>query len=220
MVEIPPPPPPQMHIKNRPFRPPRPLPFYPPPNRPLHFMPPPPPPPHFYQTSHHQPLHHTAHFPPLAPPSPVFNRPPSRSTPSPSISPSPPPQLSNPPAPPAAPAKTAGTAAAPGKQDKLDKLLEKLGTRFPECSKAHLTSLLQQVKSSRGTLAGMCMEEVVVQVGLQLAKNEACRRLCLMCQNLVDPVQRHPLGCSHTVHKDCIRTWLETSKNNSCPFCK
>lgn len=111
-------------------------------------------------------------------------------------------------------------------------MLERLGSRFPECTKAQLTSLLQQVKSSRGTLAGMSMEEVVVQVGLRLAKTEGpvaqpsqraaveARGLCLICQNHVDPEQRHPLGCSHTVHRNCIRMWLETSKNHSCPFCK
>lgn len=103
-------------------------------------------------------------------------------------------------------------------------------------------SLLQQVKSSRGTTAGMSIEELVVQVRLRLDQNKGSgavllgqpsqkaagggdaaaetRRLCLMCQNHVDPEHRHPLSCSHTIHKDCIKTWLQTSKNNSCPFCQ
>lgn len=229
-----------LHRPNRPFHPPGPPYFHRPPH--FHFPPlPPPPPPHYFQAPHPPPRHHAPHFPRQSPPPPPpsFFRPPAGATPPPAVSPSPPPppppQLGNP----AAPSTPPPRAGTPGKQDKLDKLLEKLGSRFPECTKVQLTSLLQQVKSSRGTLAGMSMEEVVVQVGLRLAKNESsgpavqpaqrvppgggggeARRLCLMCQNHVDPEQRHPLGCSHTIHKDCIRTWLETSKNNSCPFCK
>lgn len=200
-------------------------------------------PPHQFQPPHH----HQPHF-----------RAPVRVTPPPSLSPSPPVQPAHPvsPSPPLA-ATSAG---------KLDKVLEKLGTRFPQCTRAQLTSLLQQVKSSRGTLAGMSMEEVTEQVGIKLAQSEslgpgpigrppapqsapaprvsaappgpiqrptpppqraamgsqaaaAGRKLCLMCQNHVDPESRHPLSCCHTVHRDCISVWLQSSRNNSCPFC-
>ncbi|XP_041644226.1 RING finger protein 214 [Cheilinus undulatus] len=249
-------PPPPPHHMNRPL----------PPQRHPHFHPPPP---HHYPLYRHRfhhpppPHHFQPPFPPQHHPPPPLQphiRAPMRVTPPPSISPSPPVQPVSPsPPPPSAAAVPAQPSASAGK---LDKVLEKLGTRFPQCNRAQLTSLLQQVKISRGTLAGMSMEEVTEQVGIKLAQGErpapgpisrptppgpiqrpssspqraatgggggggggggqsvGPRKLCLMCQNHVDPESRHPLSCSHVIHRDCIRVWLQSSKNNSCPFCQ
>ncbi|CDQ77868.1 unnamed protein product [Oncorhynchus mykiss] len=187
---------------------------------------------------------------------------------------------------------------------KLDNLLKRLGDIFPQCnslilsiylrlfllsvplslslSRTQLMSVLQQIKNSRGTMAGMSMDEVTQQVAQRLAQSEKPapgpirplsaargipglpgpihrppgpiqrppgpiqrptnpsqrpavtqvfqtrppqpvapinRKLCLMCQNHVEVDSQHPMSCAHTVHKDCISVWLQSSKNNTCPFC-
>uniref|UniRef100_A0A8B9JVU2 Si:dkey-111e8.1 n=1 Tax=Astyanax mexicanus TaxID=7994 RepID=A0A8B9JVU2_ASTMX len=155
---------------------------------------------------------------------------------------------------------------------KLDKLLERLGTQFPQCTRTQLMGVLQQIKSERGTMAGLSMDEVTQQVSQKLAQNDrpapgpiappsgsrsfaaapgpvqrpsvqphlirpplrapgapgfqprpsqppAMRKLCLMCQNHVEPGTQYNTNCPHTLHKDCISVWLQSSKNHSCPFC-
>ncbi|XP_041090882.1 RING finger protein 214 isoform X2 [Polyodon spathula] len=148
---------------------------------------------------------------------------------------------------------------------KLEVLLEKLQSRFPQCTRPQLTSVLQQIKTSRGTMAGLSVEELTQQVAQTLADIQrqrqslgpvgppstgagpfptsvpqayhpaprmpsvparqptapqpVNRKLCLMCQNVVEPGNLHPMSCSHTVHRECIKVWVQSSKNSCCPFC-
>ncbi|KAM6970654.1 RING finger protein 214 [Aplochiton taeniatus] len=198
-------------------------------------------------------------------------------TPPPNPSPTPPPAQSSQQATPPPSSHPTGTSPRPNlppnnppPAGKLEKLLEKLGATFPQCTRAQLMSVLQQIKTSRGTMAGLSMDEVNQQVALRLPQSDSPalvagrgypgaptaihrplgpiqrpaallhrpmaesqgfqrrpsqpvaasnRKLCLMCQNHVDPETQHPMSCTHTVHKECISVWLQSSKNNSCPFC-
>lgn len=220
-------------------------------------------------------------FAPQHHPRPSFTAP-ARVTPPPAPSPTPPLSVAPPSgpnlpmAPPTAqPAPQPLPTSNPPQAGKLDKLLDKLGARFPQSSRAQLMSVLQQIKMSRGTMAGMSMEEVTQQVAQRMAQSErgaqgptrpptaargfpgpqapiqcppghiqrpmlpqqrpavaqvfhtrppqpathSTRKLCLMCQNQVETGSQHPMSCTHTIHKECIRVWLQSSKNNSCPFC-
>ncbi|XP_039514765.1 RING finger protein 214-like [Pimephales promelas] len=60
----------------------------------------------------------------------------------------------------------------PAPAGKLDKLLERLGSHFPQCTRDQLTRVLQQIKSERGTMAGMSMDDLTQQVALRLAQNQ------------------------------------------------
>uniref|UniRef100_A0A8C0IPP1 Ring finger protein 214 n=1 Tax=Chelonoidis abingdonii TaxID=106734 RepID=A0A8C0IPP1_CHEAB len=112
--------------------------------------------------------------------------------------------------------------------DKLEKILEKLLARFPQCNKAQLTNILQQIKTVRRTMAGLTMEELNQLVAAKLAEHQgaavgaqapATCKLCLMCQKLVQPSELHPMACSHVLHKECIKFWAQTNTNDTCPFC-
>nr|XP_032651971.1 RING finger protein 214 isoform X3 [Chelonoidis abingdonii] len=56
--------------------------------------------------------------------------------------------------------------------DKLEKILEKLLARFPQCNKAQLTNILQQIKTVRRTMAGLTMEELNQLVAAKLAEHQ------------------------------------------------
>ncbi|XP_074832874.1 RING finger protein 214 isoform X2 [Carettochelys insculpta] len=112
--------------------------------------------------------------------------------------------------------------------DKLEKILEKLLARFPQCNKALLTTILQQIKTARRTMAGLTMEELNQLVAAWLAEHQGAAmsvqapptcKLCLMCQKLVQPSELHPMACSHVLHKECIKFWAQTNTNDTCPFC-
>ncbi|KYO28704.1 RING finger protein 214 [Alligator mississippiensis] len=60
----------------------------------------------------------------------------------------------------------------PQPADKLEKLLEKLLARFPQCNKAQLTNILQQIKTARTTMAGLTMEELNRLVAAKLAEQQ------------------------------------------------
>ncbi|XP_017569358.1 RING finger protein 214 [Pygocentrus nattereri] len=161
--------------------------------------------------------------------------------------------------------------AAPARNASSYTVLERLERQFPQCTRPQLMSVLQQIKSERGTMAGMSIDKVMQQVSQRLAQNDRpppgpiappgsrvfagplgpvqrpsvqpmavhppirtssasvfqprpaqappVRKLCLMCQNHVEPGTQYNTNCPHTLHKECISVWLKSSKDHSCPFC-
>ncbi|XP_003512019.1 RING finger protein 214 isoform X2 [Cricetulus griseus] len=139
-----------------------------------------------------------------------------------------PPAASIPPPPGLGGIKASTETPRPQPVDKLEKILEKLLTRFPQCNKAQMTNILQQIKTARTTMAGLTMEELIQLVAARLAEHERVAsstqapptcKLCLMCQKLVQPSELHPMACTHALHKECIKFWAQTNTNDTCPFC-
>ncbi|KAB1254996.1 RING finger protein 214 [Camelus dromedarius] len=83
-----------------------------------------------------------------------------------------PPAASIPPPPGLGGIKTSSETPRPQPVDKLEKILEKLLTRFPQCNKAQMTNILQQIKTARTTMAGLTMEELIQLVAARLAEHE------------------------------------------------
>ncbi|XP_044609651.2 RING finger protein 214 isoform X2 [Equus asinus] len=83
-----------------------------------------------------------------------------------------PPGASIPPPPGLGGVKASTETPRPQPVDKLEKILEKLLTRFPQCNKAQMTNILQQIKTARTTMAGLTMEELIQLVAARLAEHE------------------------------------------------
>ncbi|XP_012693251.2 RING finger protein 214 isoform X2 [Clupea harengus] len=142
-------------------------------------------------------------------------------------------------------------AAAAAQPSQLDKVLQMLGTRLPTRTRAELTVALQQIKSARGTLAGMAMEDLCQQVAERLEHSQkpvmtpighppvgvsphlsklqqpsnlpqgiqSVVSLCLVCQGHVDERSQYKMRCSHIIHTQCVRVWLQSGTKKECPIC-
>uniref|UniRef100_A0A8C8S8H4 Ring finger protein 214 n=1 Tax=Pelusios castaneus TaxID=367368 RepID=A0A8C8S8H4_9SAUR len=82
------------------------------------------------------------------------------------------PSASIPPPPGLGGVKVAPEFHRPQPVDKLEKILEKLLARFPQCNKAQLMNILQQIKTARRTMAGLTMEELSQLVAAKLAEHQ------------------------------------------------
>ncbi|XP_078055096.1 RING finger protein 214-like [Mustelus asterias] len=93
----------------------------------------------------------------------------------------------------------AGRSAPPASNpaSKLEKLLEKLEARFPNSSRAQLTHILQQIKNSRGTIAGLSVDELIHQVAERLVETEQAQPMHLLRGSVTAP-GHFPLATSQT----------------------
>ncbi|XP_078282737.1 RING finger protein 214 [Rhinoraja longicauda] len=75
---------------------------------------------------------------------------------------------------PPAEVNTRGTPPVANPASKLEKLFDKLELKFPHCSRLQLMHILQRIKTSRGTIAGLSVEELVQQVAECLGDPDQC----------------------------------------------
>ncbi|XP_078538411.1 RING finger protein 214 isoform X1 [Lissotriton helveticus] len=72
------------------------------------------------------------------------------------------------------PVQGAGKASNPGvpgpPANKLGQILERLLARYPQCNQTQLTQILQQIKTSRGTTAGLSFDDLCKLIGMRLAE--------------------------------------------------
>ncbi|KAG8569391.1 hypothetical protein GDO81_014390 [Engystomops pustulosus] len=44
-------------------------------------------------------------------------------------------------------------------------------------------------------------------------------QVCFMCTKIVQPHERQPMSCNHTIHRECAKSWSLANHNSTCPFC-
>ncbi|KAJ8266306.1 hypothetical protein GJAV_G00128900 [Gymnothorax javanicus] len=94
---------------------------------------------------------------------------------------------------------------------------EHLGPVRPPSGARNFSDFAEQLQRTPYPSEGPAVAEVY-QTQLPQAVTSSLK-MCLVCQSQVETGSEHDVGCSHVVHKKCISVWLQSTKNNSCPFC-